>query len=913
MAISTGRAPAPLSDPGAAHDSDVLLTDGTTAHVRDISPDDGEELVAFHGRLSTESIVLRFFGPHPRLSATEIERFTHVDGVDRVALVAERGGRMVAVARYDRTAGKDEAEVAFVVADEFQGKGLGTILLEHLAVVARTHGIRRFVADTLSDNHRMLAVLRGAGFARQYERSAEVVRVVLDIAPSPAAQAAADERDRHAVVASVARVLHPSSIAVVGAARGKGTIGHQLLRNLLAGGFEGPVYPVNPSATAVAGVPCWPDVASIPGPVDLAVIAVPAAAVASVVEDCGRKGVGALVVISAGFAEAGEAGRSTQRDIIRLAHSYGMRVVGPNCFGVVNTDPTVSMNATFAPAAPVLGPVGFASQSGGLGIAILAEAAGRGIGLSSFVSMGNKADVSSNDLLLWWEQDEATSVALLYLESFGNPRRFSRIAQRVSRTTPIVAVKSGRSAAGTRGARSHTAALASPEEAVDALFHRTGVIRVDTIEELFDVAEVLGDQPLPAGRRVGIVGNAGGPGVLAADACAGHGLEVPELSEATQAALRSFLPDGAGVANPVDMVASAGAAEYGRALSLLLHGDEVDAVVAIFTPPLVTRADDVAAAVAAAAADARASADAGGRPAKPVVASFLGAPGGTLPLESGGRRVPRFTYPETAVRALAHAVSHAQWRVRPEGTELVPTGTDANAARRLLEDLADGDWLTGLEALELLATYGIPVVGTRAVASAAEAGAAAGELGGEVALKASGPTLLHKSESGGVRLGLHGGAEVAAAYDAMAAAIGEAMTGAVVQRMAAPGVETIAGFVQHDAFGPVALFGLGGTAVEVLGDHVTRLAPLTDVEAGEMVHSLRAAPLLTGFRGSPPVDTAALEDLLVRLGRLAHDLPELAEADCNPVIATPDGATVVDARIRVRRSVPEPDVPRRLR
>ncbi|MHB8682530.1 MAG: bifunctional acetate--CoA ligase family protein/GNAT family N-acetyltransferase [Acidimicrobiales bacterium] len=896
-------------------ESDVLLTDGTTAHLRPIVPADAAALVAFHGQLSPESVVYRFFGPHPRLSDAEVTWFTSVDGVDRLALVVERPDRLIAVARYDRAAGSDEAEVAFVVADDYQGKGIGTILLEHLAAAARTHGIRRFVADTMSDNHRMLAVLRGAGFARQYERSTGVVRVVLDIAPGPDALAAADERDRHAVVASMARVLCPTSVAVVGASRRTGTIGHELLRNLLTGDFQGPVYAVNPTATSVAGVPCWPAVSAIPGAVDLAVIAVPAAHVTEVVEDCGCKGVGALVIVTAGFAEAGASGRDAQREVTRLAHSYGMRIVGPNCFGVVNTEPSVSMNATFAPTAPVPGPVGFASQSGGLGIAILGEAAQRGIGLSSFVSMGNKADVSANDLLQWWEQDPATAVVLLYLESFGNPRKFGRVAARLSRSKPIVAVKSGRSPAGTRGARSHTAALASPEVAVDALFGRTGVIRVDTIEELFDTAEALAGQPLPAGRRVGIVGNAGGPGVLAADACVGHGLEVPELSADTQAALRGFLDPGAGVGNPVDMVASAGAAEYAKSVSLLLAGDEVDAVLAIFTPPLVTAADDVARALVAAASDAAES-----EHPKPVVASFLGAAEARPVLRSGRRPIPCFTYPETAVRALAHAASYASWLERPVGEVPVFDDLDANRARRVVERAlagppSDGDrhWLTGAEAMEVLASYGIPVLATRAVVGADAAAAAAAELGVPVALKASGPTIVHKSELGAVRLDLGGSDDVRRAYEDMAGALGSSMTGAVVQPMAGPGVETIAGFVQNDEFGPLVLFGLGGTAVELLGDHETRLAPLTDTDARDMVLGLRSSPLLTGYRGSEPVDVDSLCELVMRLGRLAEDLPELTEADCNPVLAGPHGAVVVDARIGVRPRPPETDERRRLR
>lgn len=875
-------------------DFDVLLADGSTAHVRDIESSDAKALREFHANLSTRSIVLRYLGPHPTLSDKEVERFTNVDCVDRVALVVQRAGRIVAVARYDRSPGRDEAEVAFVVRDEFQGLGLGTILLEHLATVARRHGIRRFTADTLSENRKMIGVFRDAGFARRYSRASEIVQVVLDITPSAGALEAARERDRQSVVRSMQRLLHPTSIAVIGASRTPGTIGHQLLRNLLSGGFEGPVYPVNPGAEYVASVPCWPNVGSIPGPVDLAVIAVPAAGVEEVVEQCGRKGVGALVVITAGFAEAGIDGAHKEHEITRLAHSYGMRIVGPNCFGVVNTDPSVSMNATFAPTSPVTGPLGFASQSGGLGIALLREVRARGLGLSSFVSTGNKADVSANDLLSWWEQDPATKVVLLYLESFGNPRKFGRIARNLSRSKPIIAVKSGRTAAGTRGAASHTAALMSPERAVDALFRQTGVIRVDTIEELFDTAEVLAAGPLATGPRVAILTNAGGPGVLAADACVARGLEVPELSSETRATLAEMLPTGAGVQNPVDMIASASADTYRSALSLLLSGSEVDAVIVIFTPPLVTRSDDVAAAIL----DATQHASTKGH-TKPVLASFLGADGAPSLLRGESVTIPCFSYPESAARALGHAVAYSRWRERPTGAELVAENLDPNEARRLLETPRSDGWVTGDTAMAVLEQYGIPVARTVAVTSAHEAQTMASDIGFPLALKAIGPGLLHKSDLGGVRLGLSSAHSVRATYVEMSARLGDAMDGAVLQPMVPAGVETIVGFVQDPAFGPLVLFGLGGTAVELLGDYATSRVPLTDVDAREMILSLRGAPLLTGYRGSDPVDIDALVDLVLRCGRLAEDLPDLIEADFNPVIATATGVVVVDARLRV--------------
>ncbi len=912
--------PAPTAPTGpVGRDFDVLLADGTTAHVRDIRPEDAEALIAFHGGLSPETVVFRFFGPHPVLSEREVKRFTNVDGADRVALVAERADRMIAVARYDRAPGRDEAEVAFVVADAFQGRGIGTTLLEHLVVTARQHGIKRFVAETLLDNHRMIQVLRDAGFTRHSQGSRGVVRVVLDISPNRLAEEAAEERDRRAVVSSMERLLRPRSIAVIGAARAVGTIGHQLLQNLLSGGFEGTVYPVNPAATHVASVPCWPSVGAIPEPVDLAVIAVPAAKVETVVEDCGRKGVGALVVISAGFAEIGTDGARLQHELVRLAHSYGMRMLGPNCFGVANTAADTSMNATFAPSAPSPGDIGFVSQSGGLGIALLREISLRGLGISAFVSTGNKADISGNDLLRWWEQDPATKVVLMYLESFGNPRRFVKVASLLSRSKPIVAVKSGRSAAGTRGAASHTAALASPEEAVGALFRKTGVVRVDTIEEMFDVAQVLDGCPLPAGNRVAILTNAGGPGVLAADACAGFGLEVPELAESTQKDLRSFLDPSAAARNPVDMIASASADTYRQALGLLLEGRDVDAVIVIFTPPLVTRADDVAAAVIGAAGDAYQAGS-----GKPVLGCFLGSEVPPTSLGQGDVRVPLFAYPEAAARALSRAFEYSRWRARPEEPEPVLDGLDTRVALRVVEGAlaarppavsddhgpqaagsrgtAAVGWITGAAAMELLDSYGIPTVPTVAVTSATEAQRAARELGGPVALKATGVAIVHKSDVGGVKLALGSPEDVSDAYRSMQRDLGSAMDGAVLQKMVPGGVETIAGFVRHRAFGPLVLFGLGGTAVELLGDHASALAPLTTSDATELVHSLRGSRLLTGFRGSPPVDVDALVDLLLRLGRLAADLPELAEADCNPVIAGPIGVTVVDARVRVAES-----------
>ncbi|HTT91372.1 MAG TPA: acetate--CoA ligase family protein, partial [Acidimicrobiales bacterium] len=796
------------------------------------------------------------------------------------------------------------------------GFGIGTLLLEYLASEGRRYGFKRFAADTLFENSQMMQVFRDAGFTQHSRLEDGVIRVVMDISPTSEALHALYERDRKATARSMQRLLRPRSVAVIGASRTPGTVGHELVRNLVFGEFQGPVYPVNPTAPHIASLPCFPSVTDIPGEVDLAIVAVPARAVLGVVDECGRKGVGGLVIVSSHFAEDGAQGADLEREVARLAHSYGMRAVGPNCFGVLNTDPDISMNATFAKDTPPSGTLSFASQSGGLGIAILAEARKRGIGLSSFVSMGNKADVSGNDLLAWWAEDEATKVGLLYLESLGNARKFARLARALSRSKPVIAVKSGRSAVGRRAASSHTAALASSDDAVAALFQQTGVIRVDTIEELFDVAQIVDGQPLAQGLRVAVLSNVGGPAVLAVDACESNGLQVPSFTAGLQARIVDICPRNGGASNPVDLGAEATAHMYEEVLDLLLASDEVDAVMVIFTPPLVNRrTDEVAAAIAAAVDRGAAAADAHAldehpRPAKPVVVSLLGADESGQESERatlGSARfpVPSYTYPETAVRALAHALRYAAWRARPSGSVPALPDVDVNEARRRLPHqevggaeagLAPG-WVTGAAAMDVLAAFGVPVVRTVEAHSADEAGKWADEIGAPVALKVLGP--VHKTEGGGVQLGLAGHDAVADAYASMAATFGEEMTGALLQPIVGGGVETIVGGIQDPSFGPLVVFGLGGIAVEALGDHITRLAPLTDADATEMVTGLRGSALLSGYRGRPPVDVDSLVQVLHRVSRLVEEMPEVAELDCNPVIATPDGALVVDARLRI--------------
>lgn len=890
------------------YECDVVLTDGGTVHVRPIRPDDDGRLAELAERMSPRSLYYRFLSPAPRLTPERIHHFTHVDYDTRMALVATLGDEIVAVARYDRAGERSqEAEVAFAVDDAHQGRGIGTVLLEHLAAVGREQGIRRFTADTLGENRRMLGVFHDAGWEVEKHLDAGVFSLNFPIEETPRATEAMYERERVAEAASMARLLHPASVAVVGASRTPGTIGHQLLLNVLRGDFAGPVYPVNPRASEIAGVPTHASVPQIPGPVDLAVVAVPAADAAEVVEDCAAAHVKGLVVVSAGFSESGAEGREAERRLVHLARANGMRMIGPNCMGVVNTDHEVRLDATFSPHTPRPGPIGFLSQSGAFGIALLAWANRLRLGVSTFVSVGNKADVSGNDLLQYWESDDATGVVLLYLESFGNPRKFARIARRVSATKPIVAVKGGRTRAGTRAAESHTAAAASPDVAVDALFHQAGVVRVDTVGAMFDAAQLLAYQPLPRGRRVAIVGNGGGPGILAADACEQAGLEVPELGEATRAELAGLLHSGAATGNPVDMVASAGADHYRATLDAVLADESVDAVVVQFTPPMVTSADEVAAAVVEAARGSD----------KPVAAVFLATE--EVPEAARaepGSEVPVFHTPEDAVHAVAKAVGYAEWRRRPRGEipelpDLHPEAARTTAAT-WLADRPDGGWVDPGTAGALLEAFGIPAVGTAWVDDDEAAVAAAEQLGYPVALKAAGTHLVHKSDVGGVHLDLGDAEGVRRAYAALDLALGDSMAGAVVQPMVG-GVETIVGVTQDPSFGPLVMFGLGGVTTELLADRSFRILPITDVDAAALVRSIRGAPLLFGYRGTPEADVVALEALLVRVGRLADEVPELAEMDLNPVMVGPDGARAVDVKIRLAPpAVSEPRI-RRLR
>ena len=705
-----------------------------------------------------------------------------------------------------------------------------------------------------------------------------------------------EQRDWAAAANAVKLFLQPRSVAVIGASRKRGGISGEVFHNLLDFGFNGPVLPVNPRADVVQGVIAYPDVEHVPGNVDLGVVVVPAEAVLEVAEACVRKGVRALVVISAGFAETGEKGRALQQQLVQICREGDVRLIGPNCMGILNTHPEIRLNATFAPTPPPPGRVGFMSQSGALGLAVIDYAESLGLGISSFVSVGNKADISGNDLLRYWEEDPDTDVILLYLESFGNPLKFSRIARRVARSKPIVAVKSGRSIAGARASGSHTGALiAASDVPVDALFRQSGVIRTDTLHQMLDVTVLLTTQPPPRGRRVAILTNAGGPGILCADTCAAEGLEVPVLSEETQAALRKVLASEASVANPVDMIASAPAEQYREAIRIIGRDPDVDALIIIFIPPLVTRAEDAANAVVEGVASLEGS--------MTVLSVFMQARGVPEAMRSGEVRIPSFEFPEDAAIALARAARYGEWRERPVEP---PVHFDdirrEEAAAIVAGALARGaEWLPPEEVASLLSCYGLPLQDERVATTPEEAGAAAAAIGGPVALKATGPRLLHKTEAGGVRLDLDP-AEVTAVAEEMRGrleAAGTAPTGFLVQRMAAEGAEMIIGVIHDRQFGPVIACGAGGVLVELIKDVSVRLAPISARDAREMVEELRTRPLLTGYRGSPPRDVGALEDAILRVASLVEDLPQIQELDLNPILIHTQGATIVDARVKV--------------
>jgi acetyl coenzyme A synthetase (ADP forming)-like protein len=898
--------PAPYQD--SAEAGRLILRDGTTATLRVAQPQDRDALRAFFQQLSPDSIQKRFFSsapPRPEWIATLCDPSDPKTQLSLIVLRASGGSsRVIATGSY-MTGANGTAEVALAVDDAFHGKGLGSLLLERLALLAVKHGITEFWAVTHMDNRPMLEVFYRSGFQVREKLEHGYVQLAFSVLPTAASVARSELLDRLFTTASLQPLFRPSSVVVVGASRDPSSIGYKLLEALIMNRFQGPVYPVNPKAAVVGSMRAYPSVRDLPDPVDLAVIAVPRDAVLAVVDDCAARGIKALVVITAGFAEVGREGQNLQQQLLDKVRGYGMRMVGPNCMGLLNTAPDVQLNASFSPIFPPPGRVAMSSQSGALGLAILALARRLHLGLSTFISVGNKADVSGNDLLQYWEEDEATDVILLYLESFGNPRRFARIARRVSRRKPIIAVKSVRTLAGRRAAGSHTAALAASDVAVEALFRQTGVIRADTLEEMFDLAAALGSQSLPRGRRVAIITNAGGPGILCADACEAGKLLVPELSAATKARLATILPPQASLANPVDMIASAGPEHYRHTIETVLASDECDALVIIYIPVGVGHRQEILDAISAGVASGRAS----GGADKPVLACLMVEEGSSLPLQVAQEALPTYAFPEAAARVLGKVAEYADWRAQPPGMFVEFDDAAPQTARQISQKaLAErgSGWLSTEEARQVLLAMGLPVAPGGVAQSADAAAELAQQIGFPVAVKLASHRIVHKTETGGIVLNLTDAAGVRQAFatirDRLARAGElEAMEGVLVQPMVHGGVEVMVGVTTDSLFGPLIAFGLGGIHVEILGDVRFRITPLSDRDAHEMVHEIRGYRLLEGYRGHPPADVKALEEVLLRISLLVDEVPEITELDLNPIfaLAPGQGCQIVDARIRV--------------
>lgn len=870
-------------------EGDVVLADGGTVHLRPIRPSDAELLAAFHERQSSESIYFRFFSPRPRLSERELERFTTVDYFDRMAFVASLGDEMVGMAGYDRFHGSREAEVAFIVDDAHQRRGIATVMLEYLATAGREVGLDAFTAQVLPSNRKMLRVFQRAGFDTSSAFTDGVIEVRLGLEPTESVLAAISDRARASEIRSVERLIEPRSVAVIGASRDPSRLGHRILRNLLEHHFVGPVYPVNRNASHVASVRAWPDVLEIPDTIDLAVIAVPAHDVLDVVDQCAEKRVRALIVVSSGFRSIEPYGPAAERALVERARGSGMRLLGPTAMGVLNTRPGVSLCAIAGgTVTPNPGRAAVLSQSGALGLALLEHGHAVGVGVSTFIGVGDRADVSGNDLLAYWEQDDRTDCVLVYYDSLGNPTNFNRIARRVGRVKPIVMVKSGGALPVAHGNGAGWPTSATMEE----LLRQAGVIRVDSIREMFDVGRLVLHQPLPRGRRVAIVANAAGPARLAADACVDAGLLLADLSPRTRGLVAGSRPAGATTENPIDLTFDAGPHHYEEAVRAVSSDPGVDVVLAVYAPPVLERVDEVARAIAVATDD---------HPDVAVVATFLGRPSGQLST-TGNRALCFFPFPEEAVQALGRLAAYAEWRDRAEGVVPDLGDLDRDLAREIVADAVaaapTGCWLDPVAAEGLLAAFGITMPPGRAVVDADDAVTAAEQIGWPVALKATGLERFSATEAGGVALDLHDADALRAAHGRMAALLGAAMHPAEVQAMVPAGVDVRIAAHQHPSYGGVLVLGLGGALGPTEAAPPVRVLPLTDVDADSLVVASSVGPLLAERPGAAAA-SAALSGVLVRLAALVEAVPEIAEVVLDPVMVSADGAAITKAAVRV--------------
>jgi acyl-CoA synthetase (NDP forming)/GNAT superfamily N-acetyltransferase len=902
----------------------ALLLDGSTVEIRPAGPGDFDAVNAMHEAMSPDNAYFRFFSLSPAAAEAEARRVCREPGQGRMALLALAGGEVVGCASYETVPGPDHSvEVAFAVADHMHHKGIATLLLEHLVSYAKSHQVTVFTGYTLAENIAMLKVFADAGLPVHRHTEDGVVDMTIPL-PSDGAGTglngylnAVAERERRADVASLRHVFAPESVAVIGASRRPGTVGRAIWDNIRGARYAGRLYPVNPHARLIGGVPCLASAADLPEHVDLAVIAVPPSAVLDAAEQCGRRGVRAVVVVTSGLDAAARA------DLLAACRRHGMRLIGPNCFGVAV--PGIGLDATFAAAHPRAGVVGLVMQSGGLGFAVADQLSRLGIGISSFASVGDKLDVSSNDMLMWWEQDGVTRLAVLYIESFGNPRKFARTARRVATSMPVLTVEAGRSAAGQRAAASHTGAVATPLVTREALFAQAGVIVVPGFGDLAETAALLATQPVPSGSTVAIVSNIGGAGVLTADACTDLGLTVHRPHDHTRRRLGALIPDGGAADGPIDTTAAVSAAQFRECLELAAADEEVSAMIALVLPTGATgdllaaiQQADIRVPLAVVLLDQNETVRLLPRPAKRNGPGGTGSGSPPCAERVGTSRVPVYSSPESAAAALARAARYGAWRAAPSGVVPEFSGIRSDDARALVREFLGSDghqgWLPPDTTAALLRCYRIPVaelVPVRSEDDAVGAFAAGGSV--PVVLKADVPGLAHKTDAGGVELDLRTEPDVRAAYRRLAERFGDKLRAVLVQPMIDDGTELIVGVADDHLFGPLVVFGFGGVATEMLADHAAHLTPLTDTDADTLIRSIKAAPLLLGYRGSPPADLEALRDLLLRVSRLADDLPEITDLDLNPVIARPDGVFVVDARVKATQYAPQDPFLRKLR
>lgn len=886
---------------------EVILRNGQSLRIRLVSPNDKKRMEELFYRLSPRSRYLRFQYSKNHITEEDLRHFTEAAPPQRSAYVATTGEgekeRIVAVGSWDMLPDGKGAEIAFTVEDNIQLRGIGTLLLEQLVKAATAHNITRFEARVLDENTRMLEVFDESGFRIEKKLSDGAYEIVIDLKDQEEYSKRQAYREHVARSAGVRKVLCPKRVAVIGASRDPRSVGGALFRNMIEEGFNGVVFPVNPKTDSVAGVLSYPTVLEIPGDIDLAVVVVHASLVMEAIDQCARKGIGSLVIISSGFGESGEEGKSLEKALTEKVLSYGMRVVGPNCLGIMNNDPEVKLNATFSPVAPPFGNLSIGTQSGALGLALLDNALSLNLGIANFVSFGNCIDISNDDLLEYWEDDLNTGVIVLYMESFGNPRKFGRTARRISCKKPIIAVKAGRSKAGAQAATSHTGALAVSDVAVDALFKQSGVIRVDTIQEMFYAAEFLAHQPIPKGPRVGIITNAGGPGVLAADACIGASLKVEPLSESTRKKLREFLPAAASVENPVDMIATASPENYKKTLSILLNDPDIDSLIVIYIPPFVTRPEEVFKAVNEVIS--------GYSGDKPVVTCFMMSEALLSAMrKDSGYSIRPFLFPEEAVRALTHAYNYSLFRFGAEGRVVRFKDIDPEKVRKAAAEWGlEKGWMPPEAALRLLAEYGIPSVETKTAFSPEEAVRLARRIGFPVVMKVRSRTIIHKSDIGGVAFAKDEG-EVKKAYSDFLERLGSLgrineMEGVILQPLVQDARELIVGMSPDPVFGPLVMLGLGGIQVELLKDVAFSIHPLRDTDPGRMLTQLRSFPLLKEWRGRPASDIKALEEALLRFSCLIEDFPEIEQIEINPllVLNAGKGCLSVDARIYLGKKI----------